>query len=114
VRDLSRQIAELRRQAGMSASPTPPPERRDLATPSGSPSGSPPWLQAEAWQRLQMGMSELQVIDTLGPPTSTRDATEVGTKVLFYAMEIGAGSFLSGSVEMRDRRVVKITPAALK
>jgi TolA-binding protein len=110
VRDLSRQIAELRRQAGTLSSPTSAPEPREPA----APSGSSPWLQAKTWQRLEVGMSELQVIDTLGPPTSTRDATDAGSKVLFYAMEIATGNYLSGSVEMRDRRVVKINPPALK
>lgn len=108
VRDLSRQVAELRRTAGTSIDQAPAASREAAA-----PSTSPLWLQAKNWQRLKTGMSELQVIDILGPPTSTR-AADAGTRVLLYALEIGAGSFLSGSVELRDRSVVEISPPVLK
>lgn len=110
VRELSRQVSELRRYAGTSPAPVLAP-----ASPEGTTSSSSaPWLQAKNWQRLQLGMSELQVIETLGPPTSTRGATDASARVLFYALEIGTGSFLGGSVELRDRRVVEINPPVLK
>lgn len=108
VRDLSREIAELRRQAG--ASTVPAPRDQEQVTPPSSGL----WLQAKNWQRLRIGMSELEVIDTLGPPTSTRLAPDGAARILFYALEIDAGSFLSGSVEVRDRRVVEIKEPALK
>lgn len=108
VRDLSREIAELRRQIGISTAPAPR-DQEKVAAPS-----SPPWLQAKNWQRLRIGMSELEVIDTLGPPTSTRLASDGAARILFYALEIDAGSYLSGSVEVRDRRVVEIKEPALK
>lgn len=108
VRDLSRQVAELRRISGPSIDQAA--ASREVAAP---PSTSPLWLQAKNWQRLKNGMSELQVIDILGPPTSTR-AAETDNRVLLYALEIGIGSFLSGSVELRDRRVVEIKPPVLK
>ncbi len=59
-------------------------------------------------------MSELQVIDMLGPPTSTRVGADADTRVLLYALEIDAGNFLSGSVELRERRVVGIVTPVLK
>lgn len=109
VRDLSRQVAELRRDATWSAGPAPAPGDREAT----AASGSPPWLSAKNWQRLQIGMTELQVIDTLGPPTSMRsDAKD--TRTLLYALEIGTGNFLSGSVQLRDRRVVEISTPVLK
>ena len=110
VRDLSRQIAELRRTAGTST------DQAAVSPEVAAPSGSPPsslWLQAKNWQRVQVGMNELQVIDILGPPTSTR-AVHADSRVLLYALEIGTGSFLSGSVELRDRRVAEISPPVLK
>jgi hypothetical protein len=109
VRDLSRQVAELRRTAGTSIDQAA--ASREVAAPPSST--SPLWLQAKNWQRLKNGMSELQVIDILGPPTSTR-AADADNRVLLYALEIGIGSFLSGSVELRDRRVVEIKSPVLK
>lgn len=108
VRDLSREIADLRRQAG--APPLSAPRDQEKA----APPGSPLWLQAKNWQRLRVGMTELEVIDALGPPTSTRLAADGVGRMLFYALEIETGSFLSGSVELRDRRVARINTPVLK
>jgi hypothetical protein len=108
VRDLSREIADLRRQTGAPALSPP----RDQEKPA--PSGSAAWLQAKNWQRLRVGMSELEVIDALGRPTSTRLVADGTGRILFYAFEIDTGSFLGGSVELRDRRVVEINTPVLK
>jgi hypothetical protein len=108
VRDLSREIADLRRQSG--APPLAAPREQEKA----APSTSPLWLQAKNWQRLRVGMSELEVVEALGPPTSTRVAGDGTGRILFYALEIDTGSFLGGSVEFRDRRVVEINTPVLK
>jgi hypothetical protein len=108
VRDLSREIADLRRQSGAPALSAPREQEKT------APSSSPPWLQAKNWQRLRVGMSELEVIDALGAPTSTRPAADGAGRTLFYALEIDTGSFLGGSVELRDRRVVEINTPVLK
>lgn len=105
VRELSRQIAELRREPVPSAAQSQTPASRTPPAATGSP---PLWLQMKQWQALQVGMNELQVIETLGPPTSTRIASDGDSRILFYSLELVAGSFLSGSVEMRDRRLVEI------
>ena len=107
VRELSREISELRRQTGTSTFPAPR-EQEKIPT-----SSAPPWLQAKNWQRLRVGMSELEVIDALGPPTSTRAGSREA-RILFYALEIDTNSFLGGSVELRDRRVVEINTPVLK
>jgi hypothetical protein len=107
VRELSRQLAELRREP---ADQIQTPANR---TPAASAS-SPLWLQMKQWQALQVGMNELQVIETLGPPTSTRIAPDGDARILFYSLELAANSFLSGSVEMRDRRLVEIKIPELK
>jgi hypothetical protein len=109
VRELTRQVSELRRYAGTSPAQTSAPSPEGEAS-----SGAALWLQAKNWQRLQVGMSELQVIETLGPPTSTRGAADASSRVLLYALEIGTGNFLGGSVELRDRRVVEISTPVLK
>jgi hypothetical protein len=57
-------------------------------------------------------MSELEVIGTLGPPTTMRD--EGGAKVLRYEMEIGPTGFLAGSVTLRDRVVAEVRKPALQ
>jgi len=73
---------------------------------------TPAWVDAARWQKLTSGMSELEVITTLGPPTSMR--TEEGQRVLLYALEIGSSGFLSGSVTLRDRAVVRIQKPVLQ
>jgi hypothetical protein len=57
-------------------------------------------------------MSELEVLSTLGPPTTMRD--EDGAKVLRYALEISSGGFLSGSVTLRDHVVAEVRKPALQ
>jgi hypothetical protein len=57
-------------------------------------------------------MSELEVISSLGPPTSMRE--EGGARVLLYAMEIGVSGFLGGSVKLRERAVVEVAQPTLQ
>jgi hypothetical protein len=64
------------------------------------------------WQGLRTGMSELEVIAALGPPTSMRG--QGNERVLFYALEIGNSGFLAGSVTLRDRVVAAIETPTLK
>lgn len=113
VRELQRQVQMLSRQIDA--------QRMQAALPgSGSTQRSstpvigvtPAWIDAARWQKLTTGMSELEVIATLGPPTSMR--TEEGQRVLLYALEIGSSGFLSGSVTLRDRAVVRIQKPALQ
>ncbi|HJY42319.1 MAG TPA: hypothetical protein VJ303_13810, partial [Steroidobacteraceae bacterium] len=68
--------------------------------------------EATRWERIRAGMSELEVIGVLGAPTSMRQDGD--TRVLLYAMEIGASGFLGGSVEFRDRAVTAINKPVLK
>lgn len=114
VRELQRQVQMLSRQIET--------QRLQSALPGGAsgPRSSqsavigvtPTWVDAARWQKLTSGMSELEVITTLGPPTSMR--TEEGQRVLLYALEIGSSGFLSGSVTLRDRAVVRIQKPALQ
>lgn len=103
VRMQSQQIEELRRQRIPAGQPgaLPPP-----AGPAATAAPAVQWLDASRWRKLQPGMSELDVLDSLGPPTSMR--TDDGERVLLYAMEIGSSGFLGGSVTMRDRVVTAV------
>lgn len=106
MQSLSRQIQQMQFQTtrpGTDGRTQPPPAPVDTGT---------GWLDAAKWRRLRTGMSELDVIGTLGPPTSMRE--EKGTRELLYAMEIGTSAFLAGSVVLRDRVVVEVRIPTLK
>lgn len=93
-------------------------ERPVRAVPGNPMKSTPPlptsdtWLDAGKWQRVRAGMSELEVIGLLGPPTSMRE--ENGVRVLLYAREIGASGFLGGSVRLRERAVIEVRPPVLQ
>jgi hypothetical protein len=112
VRNLQRQVLALSRQVEDLA------RRPDELKLSPRPSGNQPrassdaWIDADKWRRVKPGMSELQVIELLGAPTSMRDHDD--TRVLFYALEVGASGFLGGSVRLRDRAVVDIREPTLQ
>lgn len=106
VSTLQREVRELRQQARGAVG------RDGAALLDDSVATSDAWLSAAKWQALRVGASEMEVIETLGPPTSMR--TENGTSVLLYAMEIGSTGFLGGSVTLKDRQVIAIEPPVLK
>ena len=109
VQTLSRQVDDLKQQLLRAG------ERGSPATRSSSASAatsSTAWLEAARWDRVRTGMSELEVIDVLGPPTSMRQEGDL--RVLLYAMEIGSTGFLGGSVEVRDRAVTAVNKPTLK
>lgn len=114
VRELQRQVQAQGQQIDAL--------RRQLAVPAGQPAvpaipaasagTAGLWVDASRWQKVQPGMAELDVISTLGPPTSMRE--HGAERVLLYAMEIGSSSFLSGSVTLRDRVVTVIQKPVLR
>ena len=113
VRDLQRQVQaqsqqinELRSQ--LVARPAVQPR-----LPSSSPvvTSGATWLEASRWQHIRAGMSELEVIGLLGPPTTMR--SKDSERVLMYALEIGPSQFLSGSVTLRDRVVLAVQAPVL-
>jgi len=108
VQTLTRQIDELKQQSARAG------DRSTLGTRSSAPAAtsSTAWLEAARWDRVRTGMSELEVIGILGPPTSLRQDGDA--RVLLYAMEIGAANFLGGSVEFRDKAVSEVHKPTLK
>jgi hypothetical protein len=109
VQAMSRQLDELRTRPGRVESPASAPD----SSPGTAPGEDlPRWVDASRWRHLRPGMSELEVIASLGAPTSMRE--EAGTRVLLYAMEIGASGFLGGSVKLRERAVVEVNQPTLQ
>jgi hypothetical protein len=112
VRDLERQLGtverELRelRQQGRGSTLDAAATRDESLAPSDK------WLSAANWKRIRVGMTELEVIETLGRPTSMR--AEGNSRVLFYAMEIGSAGFLGGSVTLEDQKVSALETPVLK
>ncbi|HEY7640806.1 MAG TPA: hypothetical protein VH814_13860 [Steroidobacteraceae bacterium] len=109
VQTLARQLDELRQQQSRTGDRSLPSSRSSSA-PAGASSTA--WLEAPRWDRVRTGMSELEVIGVLGPPTSMRQDGD--TRVLLYALEIGPSNFLGGSVEFRDRAVTAVNKPELK
>jgi hypothetical protein len=97
VETLERELATMPRSGAAAAGGRPP---------SPSPAGA--WMQIANWDRLMPGMPELDVVQALGPPTSLRSAEDSSRKTLYYAMEIGTGSFLIGTVVIAGQRIVEI------
>jgi hypothetical protein len=108
VQTLTREVSVLQRQLAHASEAPAAPARAASPTPDVS-SG---WLNAANWKRIQPGMSELEVIDILGAPTSMRASHE--QRVLMYAVEIGTSGFLSGSVQLANRQVTSVQTPVLK
>jgi hypothetical protein len=113
IRDLKRDMDSLTRRMDEL--------RAQLARPGDAPlraatppvtSGAGIWVDATKWRQVKTGMSELEVIATLGAPTSMR--TQDGDRVLLYAMEIGTTGFLAGSVTLRERVVAEVQMPVLR
>src|SRR5262245_31661029 len=69
VQTLTRQLDELKQQAARAGDRSAPSTRSSSASAATS---STAWLEAARWDRVRTGMSELEVIGILGPPTSLR------------------------------------------
>jgi hypothetical protein len=106
VQDLSRQLEELSRRTQTSGT-------KSVAPEPGVQRTGTDWLAVDHWKQVRPGMSELEVIDLLGPPTSLRGDASSG-RTLLYAMEIGSSGFLSGSVSLKERKVVEVEIPTLK
>lgn len=119
VRDLQRQvqaqsqqIEELRRLLNRPPDQPRPAPVANPGVPQLASGKGGAWVDASKWQQVKPGMSELEVLGLLGPPVSMRD--EDGERVMLYAMEIGSSGFLSGSVTLRDRVVLRLQRPELR
>lgn len=75
---------------------------------------SPAWLVSTNWDKLRLGMKELDVIALLGRPTSVRNDENDKTHTMFYALELGPNAFLTGTVRFGDAGVAEINRPTLK
>jgi len=112
VRDQSRRIDTLERQ--LANAHVAPPARTGPSSAAPGPPGSDKWLAPANWDRVRVGMTEQQVLDVLGYPTSVRTETPGAARTLFYTMQVGATGFLSGRVVMSDQRVSEVQKPVLR
>ena len=119
VRNLERQVGELQRQVSSlerrgSVAEAPPPLRgKGADTDVPVATDTVLWYSSANWDRVRVGMNELDVIRLLGKPTTMRGG-EAQTRTLLYAVEIGGSGFLGGSVELKDHQVVAVNRPVLK
>jgi hypothetical protein len=73
-----------------------------------------PWLNLANWDRITSGTSETEVLQVLGVPNTVRSASDGRVRTLLYAIELGTGGFLGGSVVLTERRVTEINKPALR
>jgi outer membrane murein-binding lipoprotein Lpp len=109
VRELSRRVDQL--QQGNSASATGAPVTRRSTAPDPDPSA---WIAPEKWDRVRSGMTAQQVILVLGTPVSMRSDGNPTTQTLFYTLPIGDGGFLTGTVRLKDDKVLEVRKPVLK
>jgi hypothetical protein len=110
VRQQQQHIEALERQAGGRppvSTTAAPGVARTIEVPAN-------WLNESDWERVRPGTSELEVIRILGVPSSLRKSADGAQRVLYYALEIGTGGFLSGSVTIADHKVVAVEKPTIK
>ena len=105
VGNLEREVRELRRGGTQAIG-------RSNARSTQSDRSASDWVSASKWKQIHLKMSELEVIEILGKPTSMR--SEGDSRLLLYAMEISAAGFLGGSVRLRDGEAVEVQVPTLK
>ena len=98
---------ELNRRSGPGIPALPLPDRDPGGAADTSAATTPlPWHTPKAWARVAKGMTEAEVKEILGTPTS---AEAVGAfKTMFYRGLVAGAGTLSGIVNLRDDRVVAV------
>ena len=107
IQDLARQVNDLQQRISHSGD-------RQISAPATQAAPSSQWLNAANWKRVRPGMSELEVIEILGPPASVRGSAAESARTLMYAMELGSSAFLAGSITFEAHKVVGIQPPTLR
>lgn len=102
-----RRIDELERQAGRGVKET-------SVTMLPVVPVRPPWLVAANWERVHAGMSEAEVRQVLGNPTTVRGGATVESKILLYALEVAPEAYLAGSVELDAGKVREVKKPVLR
>ena len=102
IREQNKRIEALERQLSSDVT-SPSPQPRAPSMSSSSPRG---WHNSASWSRIKRGMSESQVVSTLGQPTAV-DVIVSSHRTLFYRGEVD-GSFVSGNVKLHEDRVWEV------
>jgi hypothetical protein len=115
VQRQSQQIEQLQREVEqLSGSKTPGRSTAPEGQKAAEPAASAKWTNLKNWDRIKNGMSEKQVLDILGYPTSSRKEEPSPVKILFYTMPMGNTGFLSGNVELENDRVRNVNRPVLR
>lgn len=110
VQRQSRRIDVLESEVNLSRGSAAAPDRATVVVTN----TTQPWLKSSNWDRIKNGMSESEVVQLLGPPTTIRSPGDGRQRTLFYALELGAGSFLSGQVLIESAKVTSVQRPALR
>jgi hypothetical protein len=111
LREYDRRIDQLEQQRFRAPTQLP---GRSADAPAGAPPGSDKWLTPANWDKVRPGMSEQQVLEVLGYPTSVRQTETDGAKTLFYTMQVGPSGFLSGRVVIAGDAVREVERPVLR
>jgi hypothetical protein len=103
VADQEERITQLEKAVKMLQAAMPP-------LPARIPVETPPWQRASSWAPIQSGMSEAQVVQLLGPPTSVQGA--IDSRTLNYGPDAKSTTTLKGSITLVDDRVTAMVPPA--
>src|SRR5579884_2780919 len=103
VADQERRIAELEKTLKALQAIVAP-------TPGPLPSPTPAWHSPSSWNQIQLGMSEAQVVQILGPPTHV--LAVVDKRTLYYEPEPRSSTAIKGTVTLMDDRVTAMEPPA--
>jgi outer membrane protein assembly factor BamE (lipoprotein component of BamABCDE complex) len=101
IADQDARIAELEKAVKFLQSTAAP-------MPAPIPSVTPDWHRPSNWTQVKKGMSEAQVVEILGPPTSVDSS--IDKRILLYTPDASSTSTLKGSVTLIDDRVAAMTP----
>jgi TolA-binding protein len=113
VRAQEQRIDQLEREVSRLTSRSP--DRGGSRPADKQPSASKAqWKNLKNWDRLARGMTEKQVLEILGYPTSARTGENGSAKTLFYTEPLGDTGFLSGHVDLENDSVRLIEKPALK
>jgi hypothetical protein len=103
IADQEARIAELEKAVKSLQSAAQP-------APTPIPSETPAWYKASNWIQIKTGMSEAQVIEILGPPTTVN--ASIDTRTLNYASDARSTTTLNGRVTLTGDRVIAMIPPA--
>jgi hypothetical protein len=82
------------------------------AVPGPIPSLVPAWHSASNWNLIKVGMSRVQIVEILGPPT--REGSVMDVQTLYYNPGANSTSTLSGTITLVGDRLTEMTPPAFE